>query len=271
MMLNQLPGVLRRVEKRVRKKGLRGFASRVFNVIRLYVRAAATYWVPYVVCLLSLMPLESFAFQGRRYRYFCHPTNMTWRSERCVEVAVAYPAVRRFSEADVLEVGNVLGLYFPTKHEVVDKYESAPGVYNVDVLDFRPSKKYGLIVSISTLEHVGWDEKPREPKKALDAIKHLTSLLKPDGMILVTLPMGWNYELDNFLRSGAIRFSHLYCLKRISSSKWKESDWNEIRNAKFGSPFPFANGLVVGIIRKDSEQSSCSLGQTDKVKIDRNS
>lgn len=262
--MNQLLRLPKRVENRVRKRGLHGLPSRVLRIVRLYVKAAAAYWVPYVVCLLSLMPLRSFAFQGRRYRYFCHLTNMTWRSERCVEIAVAYPVVRRFSQADVLEVGNVLGLYFPRRHEVVDKYESAPGVRNIDVLDFHPSKKYGLIVSISTLEHVGWDEKPREPKKALDAIKHLTSLLKPDGMIFVTLPMGWNHELDSFLRSGAIQFSHRYCFKRISSSRWRESDWDEIRDAKFGFPFPFANGLVVGIIRKDKGtilSRSCPNGQ----------
>ena len=35
--------------------------------------------------------------------------------------------------------------------------------------------KYDLIVTISTLEHVGWDEEPRDPSKVLRAIENLKS------------------------------------------------------------------------------------------------
>jgi hypothetical protein len=38
---------------------------------------------------------------------------------------------------------------------VLDKYEQAPGVINEDVVSFSPPQKYDLIVSVSTLEHVG--------------------------------------------------------------------------------------------------------------------
>jgi len=51
----------------------------------------------------------------------------------------------------------VLSHYFAVKHDIVDKYEIAPSVVNEDLVNFKPGKKYDLIVSISTLEHVGWD------------------------------------------------------------------------------------------------------------------
>jgi len=130
----------------------------------------------------------------------------------------------------------------------VDKYEKAEGVINQDVIDFQPSKKYDLMVSISTLEHVGWDEKPRDPMKVLYAIKNLKELLAPRGKIVVTLPMGYNPVLDKFLRKGEIRFTKRFCLKRISKhNEWKEVDWNVIRNAKYGE------GLVIGIIEGKNE------------------
>lgn len=70
----------------------------------------------------------------------------------------------------MLEVGNVLSHYFPIHHDIVDKYEVCPGVINQDIADFLPQEKYDLILSISTVEHVGWDEQPQEPTKLLQVI-----------------------------------------------------------------------------------------------------
>src|SRR5215207_4369431 len=98
----------------------------------------------------------------------------TWRSERAVELPIAWRRVRRTDATSTLEIGNVLSNYFPVRHLVVDKYERVPGVINEDVVDFSPPGKYDLIVSISTLEHVGWDPpEPRDPLKLLRAVDNL--------------------------------------------------------------------------------------------------
>lgn len=196
---------------------------------------------------------ESFVFQGRTYRYFYHRYNTTWKNERAVEIPIIWHIVienyRRGKK--ILEVGNVLSHYFHIGHDVVDKYEKAKGVINEDVVNFSSSKKYDLIVSISTLEHVGWDEKPREPDKILRAIKHLKDLLSPGGKIIVTLPLGYNPEIDNFLKDGRLRFDKQYYLKRITKdNKWIETSWDNVRDVKYGEPFPYANGLLIGIIER---------------------
>lgn len=59
--------------------------------------------------------------------------------------------------------------YVPVAHDVVDKYEGAPGVRNVDVLD-NEDGDLDYVASISTLEHVGWDEQERDADKALRAL-----------------------------------------------------------------------------------------------------
>jgi cyclopropane fatty-acyl-phospholipid synthase-like methyltransferase len=44
------------------------------------------------------------------------------------------------------------------------------GMINEGVVDFHPSKRYDIIVSISTFEHIGLDEKPKDPKKVLKEV-----------------------------------------------------------------------------------------------------
>jgi len=94
-------------------------------------------------------------------------------NERAVEIPIIWHIVRENKGKRILEAGNVLSHYFRVDHDIVDKYERAEDVINEDVVNFQPSKKYDLIVSISTLGHVGWDENPKEPSKILKAIEHL--------------------------------------------------------------------------------------------------
>jgi SAM-dependent methyltransferase len=174
------------------------------------------------------------------------------RSERAVELPIVWDRVRRADPASTLEIGNVLSNFFPARHLVVDKYERVPGVVNEDVVDFSPPDNYDLIVSVSTLEHVGWDSpEPRDPPKVLRAIDNLRSHLTEGGELLVTLPRGWNTELDRCISEGRIPFSEQRCLKRISAdNRWEEVDCVDLEGVAYGTPFAFANGITVGSIRK---------------------
>jgi hypothetical protein len=193
---------------------------------------------------------STFTLGGRRYRYLWHPYMSTWLTERAVEVPLAWERVRNADPASVLEVGNVLPHYFPTGHTVVDKYEHAPGVINEDVVSFSPDRRYELIVSVSTLEHVGWDEKPKDPAKVLRAIERLRELLTDTGELIFTVPKGWHPELDRWLAEGHIPLAERRCLKRISAEcEWAEVDCRELEELAYDTPFPWANGVTFGVIR----------------------
>lgn len=185
---------------------------------------------------------------GKTYHYF--DTVKTWHGERAVEIPIVMEMVRKYQGKNILEIGNVLSHHVRFEHDILDKYEIAKGVINGDVVDFKSEKKYDLIVSISTLEHVGWDEKPRDDMKIPRAIENLKTLITSrGGTIIVTLPLGYNTALDQLLNNGIIRFSKQYHLVRISKgNEWKEASWDDVRVAKYNSPLPFANGLLVGII-----------------------
>jgi len=206
------------------------------------------FWSKYYHCKV-IRSLRTFTFQGETYNYCNHSYNNSWLNERTVEVPIIWKMVKNHRGKKILEVGNVLSHYFFVNHDIVDKYEKAEGVINQDVVDFQPSNKYDLIVSISTLEHVGWDETPREHTKILRALQNLKRFINSEGRIVITLPLGYNPEMDKLLKEEKIHFTKQYCLKRISKdNKWAEVDWNDIHDIKYGGPFLAANGLVIGII-----------------------
>lgn len=242
----KLKSFLSRAQQVYREKGIRYcFQSAVKKASRKVRRYYESNLELYVYKLLMN---RSFVFQARTYSYFYHKYNTTWKGERAVEIPIVREIMRSTS-GRVLEVGNVLSHYFKVDHDVIDKYEKGEGVVNEDVVDFRPLGKYDLILSISTLEHVGWDEKPRESGKILRAIRNLRDLLTPEGRLVVTLPLGYNPEMDGLLEEGRLGFSECFCLKRVSkNNEWKEVEWREICGSRYAYPFLGANGLVIGII-----------------------
>ncbi len=165
--------------------------------------------------------------------------------ERAVEIPIVLEVVRRARGQSILEVGNVLSHYFPLTHDILDRYEVAPGVINEDVVDFAPPEGYDLIISISTLEHMGWDEDPRDDTKVLRAIENLKSCTTQQGRLLVTLPIGYNPILDRLLHA-EIRFEKVAYLLRLGELERVEADWEDVRNVRYGSPLPFANAIVIG-------------------------
>jgi hypothetical protein len=194
---------------------------------------------------------KTFSVLGKNYYYF--DTYKTWHSERAVEIPLVMEMARNYGGKDILEIGNVLEHHVHFEHDILDKYERSKGVINKDVVDFKSEKKYDLIVSISTLEHVGWDEwdgKPPDDMKIPLAIENLKTLITPQGgTIIITLPLGRNPALDKLLKEGVIRFSKQFYLKRTSKgNEWKEASWEDVKESKYNTPFPFANGLVTGII-----------------------
>ena len=106
-----------------------------------------------------------------------------------------------------------------------------------------------MILSISTLEHVGWDEEPRRPEKILGAFENLKCLLARGGRIVVTLPLGYNGPMDQWVREGKIAFARKFYWKRISPANvWREVGWNDVQNERYDDSVPTARELLIGII-----------------------
>jgi hypothetical protein len=209
-----------------------------------------SYLLRYRYYRLIVKSSRTFKMNGHNYTYFNHKYNTTWNNERAVEIPIICKFVSENNYDNFLEIGNVLSHYFNIDHDIVDKYEKAQGVLNEDVVEFQTRKKYELIVSISTLEHVGWDENPGDDEKILHALTNLKKSLVSGGKLIVTLPLGYNKILDKYLETGKIKFTEKYFLKRTSrTNKWTEIK-TDFYESKFNFPFPMANIVFIGIYQK---------------------
>lgn len=198
-------------------------------------------------------PSGSFQFCGYRLKYFRHTYNLAYQNERKVEIPIAEWFLRAQRQGvRILEVGNVLGNYgFGQPRDILDKYDSSPGLINEDVIDFAPREKYDAIISISTLEHVGWDEAERDRGKIPVAIKNLRdNCMRLGGVMLVTLPLGYNQYFDEYLERGGDVFSERHYLKRVSAdNQWEQVEYSKAAASRFGEPYNNANAMFIGIVR----------------------
>lgn len=228
-------------------------------MIKKTIRKIITFIRFIIFCYGYKLTNRTFILDGKKFSYFYHPHG-SWANERCVEVAIGLSYLKEYKPVDVLEVGNVISMYQPVFHTVVDKYDKQTGVINEDVVDFDTTKRFKLIFSISTLEHVGFDEttgiRLNDIDKVQDSVDNLKRLLTDDGLLVVTMPIGYRDSLDDKIYNNDFGFSSISLFRRVSwSNRWIETfmpylSFEEFKSIHFDSPFPKANGLFVGVYQK---------------------
>lgn len=204
--------------------------------------------------VILFKPKRFFPFQGKKLPYFYNRYNTTWKNERTVEVPIVIDYIKGFysRKKRILEFGAVLVHYYPAKWDILDKYERGKGIINKDIIDFKPLNKYDMIVSISTLEHVGFDEEIKDSAKISEAIRNIRkNFLNPGGIGVITMPIGYNAEMDRLLFANKLEFDKKIFMKRINKkNQWIEIIEEEAKKIKYGKPFSSANSIVIGIIEK---------------------
>lgn len=237
--LARIRAELRLVSRIRRKRGSLAGARMLASVVSVYCRQLGLATVA--------RPAATFTLNGEPLRYLRHWHATTFLNERTIELPIVVAELTRARPKRLLEIGNVLNYYLTYPHVVVDKYEVSPGVLNEDVVEFRSAESFDVIVSISTIEHVGWDETPKDPDKTIRAVEHLRSLLSPTGRLVCTMPLGYNPHLDEHLVLGRLPFDEVRYLKRISPrNEWKEVKAEDVRGAAYGHPYMHANAVAVG-------------------------
>lgn len=190
----------------------------------------------------------TFEFNGEEFDYFFHHYNRTWTNGRQVEVPLGWNFVRQYPNEDVLEIGNVLNHYYLVSHDVLDKYEKYPGVINEDVVNFSPDQSYDLAIAISTIEHIGYDEEPSEPRKVVEAVESIAELLSDEGMFIATWPIAKNPYLDEWHRDGTLPFTDRYYLKRVGDCRWRQATWDEVADSTYVYPNPSVDAISVAVL-----------------------
>lgn len=189
-----------------------------------------------------------FAFAGTEVPYELARYNHSWLNERTLEIAVARHVLSTWPPGRMLEVGNVLGHYGIRGHDLLDRYERVAGVMNGDVVAWTTDRPYDIVVSISTLEHVRFDEDVKDPHGPLRGLESMRHAVKPGGRLLVTVPLGYNPGLDDDVRSGAFAFAHQWFYRRVNTDNdWREVAPDEALSHPYGGVYRNANAVLIGI------------------------
>ena len=219
------------------------FANR-FGASEMILKPLRVIFAPVII---PMLPQNTFIFDGRELTCFYHQYNVTWATERCVEIPIARTYLNSRGNLASLEVGNVLSHYGPVAHAVLDKFEKGAGVINKDIIDFKPEKRFDLIISISTFEHIGYDDSPEgsSSQKILFALQNTRKLLQAGGKLVISIPVGYNPELDSLIENRQLGSFRELFLSRTGSIEWKQTDKNEAMKRKYRSRFPYANAIMV--------------------------
>ena len=203
-----------------------------------------------LVKLSRKMRNDVFYIKDEKYTYFVSNYNAI-NTERTVEIPWVKNIIRQYESSEILEVGNVLSNYTSFTHDIVDKYESGPGIINEDIVAFDTGKRYDLIITISTLEHIGFDEPQQESGKSVLAFENLKRLLKTGGKMVITVPLGYNPEIDEFIRVNEKWFQEVHYLIRTSKfNYWVEANLGEALKRPYGSKYPAANAVAFILFQK---------------------
>jgi hypothetical protein len=185
----------------------------------------------------------TFKFNGKLYQYYLDKSDAA-TSERTVELPIAMDFYNSNKTTSFLEIGNTLNMHVKgLNHTVVDKYETAKGILNDDIADYNPKKKFKLIMSISTMEHVGFDEEPKDPKKIKKSMENILSLLDKDGKLLITAPIGYNPAIDEYVKS--TKLTKRFMIKISSMNTWLEADENEAMKHTYNYRYKRDNAIVI--------------------------
>lgn len=224
-----------------------------------------------------------FQFNGQWYPYL-RQRNHPHGNERTVEVPIIQRHTWKHHPTDTLEIGDTLNKYTPTHHTVLDKYATRNGVIQQDVANLDAVEAYDTIVSISTLEHVGYDEseyggpETTDPKKVLTAVANLKTALKPGGSLLFTTPYDYNPHFDHHIEQDAFNLTRLHFMRRthdttthhvdaecpncgehhtyhvdIPLNRWEQCSWTQVQDTSYGDPHPYANGIIIAYYEKTLE------------------
>ena len=122
----------------------------------------------------------------------------------------------------------------------------------MDIVDFEPGRLYALIISISTIEHIEFDETDNleaitedVEKRIRAAIDRCLDLLSPDGKFVITVPIGYNPVLDRMIAYDLLGYNLAAWYKRYPKRSWREVSKEEGMSCRYGSPYPYANCIMI--------------------------
>jgi len=220
--------------------------ARLFKMARTLLSNYLSVWDIKGILEYKLAKERWFEFDSHRLEYFFHSYNNFRLTERAIEIPIIKYYLEQGNHQNVLEIGNVANHYYDyfrqtfvdKRKTVIDKYELASDVINIDVRQYAPGLKFDFVFSISTFEHMDSDL-GRNPdyargsseliSVAADNIKHVSDVLLEDkGKFVITAPLGYTPEWDETFYSGVFEECNFSEYRRYLFSRRKELVWEQV-------------------------------------------
>ena len=134
------------------------------------------------------------------------PVSAFRSSERAIEIPLAIDFLSHYAlEGSITELGCVLPYYILKRasHAVYDLTDDHPQCIKRDIRTLGDDELKGVIVSISTLEHLGLPEYGIEEGHADEGVSLLKQVIANAHKYFITVPIGYNKVLDDFILSNS--------------------------------------------------------------------
>jgi hypothetical protein len=215
--------------------------------------------------LLNFQQKNSLVIDNKKINQIYNDYNISFMNERTIEIPFVLHLLKKyiklFSNLNILEIGNTL-IHYENKNNIIkrkilDKYEVYPNVINLDLEDYKSTKKFNIIFSISTLEHIGSDYgENRNDSKFKKSISKCIELLDQDGFLIITLPIYYRNVVDDFIFENNMFLEKHFFLRKNIQNDWMKSTEKETKANKnkliYNKNFPLANALFIGVIKKSN-------------------
>ena len=221
-----------------------GILKTLIKIIFALIREIKIYFLVY---FYKFIRNKTFIFDGVTLNYFYHKYNVTYENERIIVIPIILYLIKKYGINTYTELGNVLSYYKLQSKSIIDKYDNSKDIIKEDITYYKPISKFKNIISISTLEHIGWDESERNYCKITPTfINIFNNVLDKNGYFIFSFPIGYNPYLDSYLNNNLEKFIEIYSFIRINkSNEWRNVKYDKTRNSKFGTPFKNANELII--------------------------
>jgi hypothetical protein len=164
-------------------------------------------------------------------------------TERSVELSIANDWLT--TKDDVIEIGAVTPYYWPKRiSNIVDPTDDHKLV-NIRASVFDVSLENRNVLCLSVLEHIGAGDYGLDCSPGL-SIGALEIVLMQSKSALITVPVGYNKQLDNYIFKRISKDSKVYYLVRgqgEEDNNWKQVNMLKEKELEYGPLW--ANSLII--------------------------
>jgi len=164
-------------------------------------------------------------------------------TERSVELSIADEWIT--TKENVIEIGAVTPYYWPKRiNNIVDPTDNHKLV-NIKASLFDVFLKDRNVLCLSVLEHIGVGDYGIDSSPGL-SIGALEIILMQSKSALITIPVGYNKQLDNYIFKRIAKDSKVYYLVRGCGEKdnnWKQVNMLKNNELEYGPVW--ANSLII--------------------------